>query len=210
MIRLAIAEDHQSLIDGIKLLLKDEENIQIVGTANNGLELIEVIEKSKPDIIITDIRMPKLDGIEATKKIKSKYPEIKILAFTMFDQTDAIEQMMQAGASGYILKNSPLSEVLNAVKTVSKGEPFFDSSIDTNGLNTSNANNKSTKKDNLTKRQIQILKLISLGKTSREIGEELFIGTVTVSTHRKNMIQILGLKGTGELMRYALEKKYDF
>lgn len=210
MIRLAIAEDHQSLIDGIKLLLQDEENIQIVGTANNGLELIEVIEKTKPDIIITDIRMPKLDGIEATKKIKSKYPEIKILAFTMFDQTDAIEQMMQAGASGYILKNSPLSEVLNAVKIVSKGEQYFDSSIDTTGLNTSNANTKAQKKDNLTKRQIQILKLISLGKTSREIGEELFIGTVTVSTHRKNMIQILGLKGTGELMRYALEKKYDF
>ncbi|WP_139956237.1 response regulator transcription factor [Flavicella sediminum] len=207
MIRLAIAEDHQSLIDGIKLLLKYEEGISIIGTANDGEELVELVSLKRPSIVITDIRMPKLDGIAATKKIKKLFPEIKILAFTMFDQTDAIEQMIAAGASGYILKNSPLSEVLNAIKQVANGETYYDAHIDTNSLQTKAS---SSKKGVLTKRQIQILRLISQGKTSREIGEELFIGTLTVSTHRKNMIQILGLKGTGELMRYALEKKYEF
>jgi len=207
MIRLAIAEDHQSLIDGIKLLLEYEDNISIVGTANDGEALIDIVRKKQPNIVITDIRMPKLDGIAATKIIKKEFPKVKIIAFTMFDQTDAIEQMMEAGASGYLLKNSSLNDVLEALNTVENGEVYFDGNIDTNALN---SDIKSNKKGLLTKRQLQILKLIGQGKTSREIAEELFIGTHTVDTHRKNMVRILGLKGKGELMRYALEKKYDF
>lgn len=207
MIRLAIAEDHQSLIDGIKLLLTDNKNITIVGTANDGEELLEIVRLKKPSVVITDIRMPKLDGIEATKKIIKKFPYIKVLAFTMFEQTDAITQMLDAGASGYILKNSPLSEVLKAIEKVAHGETFFDANID---INTLGIDKTQSEKGTLTKRQIQILELIALGKTSREIGIELFIGVHTVDTHRKNMIRILDLKGKGELMRYAIEKKYQF
>ncbi|AXT19351.1 response regulator [Flavobacteriaceae bacterium AU392] len=206
MIRLAIAEDHQSLIDGIKLLLEYEEDISIVGTANNGEGLLDIIKKKHVSVVITDIRMPKLDGIAATKIIKKEHPEIKVLAFTMFDQEDAIQQMLGAGANGYILKNSPLSEVLNAVRSVYKGDTYFDSNINVDTK--SNGNIK--KKGVLTKRQIEILNLIAQGKTSREIADELFIGVYTVDTHRKNMIRILGLQGKGELMRYALEKKYQF
>jgi len=207
MIRLAIAEDHQSLIDGILLLLEYEEDISIVGTANNGEALLQIIEKQHPNVVLTDIRMPIMDGIEATKRIKKTHPEIKILAFSMFDQTDAIEQMLDAGASGYVLKNSPLSEVLNAIHTVANGDSYIDANINTNALD---SENKTKKKGLLTKRQIQILELIALGKTSREIADDLFIGTHTVDTHRKNMARILGLHGKGELMRYALEKKYRF
>lgn len=207
MIRLAIAEDHQSLIDGIKLHLEYEDDISIVGSANDGEELLEIVNKKLPSIVITDIRMPKLDGIEATKRIKMSHPEIKVLAFSMFDQTEAIQQMLDAGASGYILKNSSLTEVLNAIRTVARGETYFDANINTNILN---SHNKTKKKGLLTKRQIEILGLIALGKTSREIADELFIGVHTVDTHRKNMARILGLKGKGELMRYAIEKKYRF
>lgn len=207
MIRLAIAEDHQSLIDGIKLLLEYEEDISIVGTANDGEALLKIVEKKRPTVVLTDIRMPKLDGIEATKRIKKRHPEIKILAFSMFDQTDAIQQMLDAGATGYILKNSSLTEVLNAVRTVAKGETYFDANINTNALT---SENNTKKKGLLTKRQIEILELIALGKTSREIADELFIGVHTVDTHRKNMARILGLQGKGELLRYALEKKYKF
>jgi len=207
MIRLAIAEDHQSLIDGISLLLEYEDDISIIGTANDGEELLKIVELKRPSVVLTDIRMPKLDGIEATKRIKKGHPEIKILAFSMFDQLDAIQQMLDAGASGYILKNSSLTEVLNAIRTVAKGETYFDANINTNVLN---PENKSKKKGLLTKRQIEILELIALGKTSREIADELFIGVHTVDTHRKNMVRILGLQGKGELMRYALEKKYKF
>jgi two-component system nitrate/nitrite response regulator NarL len=207
MIRLAIAEDHQSLIDGIKLLLEYEEDISIVGTANDGEELLKIVELKRPTVVLTDIRMPKLDGIEATKHIKKSNPHIKIIAFSMFDQTDAIQQMLDAGATGYILKNSSLNEVLNAIRTVGNGETYFDANINSNVLS---QENKTKKKGLLTKRQIQILDLIGLGKTSREIADELFIGVHTVDTHRKNMARILGLSGKGELMRYALEKKYKF
>lgn len=207
MIRLAIAEDHQSLIDGIKLLLEYEDDISIVGTANDGEALLHIVDKKRPNVVLTDIRMPKLDGIEATKQIKKSNPEIKVLAFSMFDQTDAIQQMLDAGASGYILKNSSLTEVLNAIRTVAKGDTYFDANINTNVLDSENTTKK---KGILTKRQIEILELIALGKTSREIADDLFIGIHTVDTHRKNMARILGLQGKGELMRYALEKKYRF
>jgi two-component system nitrate/nitrite response regulator NarL len=207
MIRLAIAEDHQSLIDGIQLLLEYEDNIQIVGTANDGEALLEIIAKKRPTVVLTDIRMPKMDGIEATKRIKKDYPSIRVIAFTMFDQMDAIEQMLQAGASGYLLKNSSLNEVLTAIQKVANNETYYDANININAID---QDTSSTKKGVLTKRQIEILELIAQGKTSREIAEQLFIGIHTVDTHRKNMIRILGLQGKGELLRYALEKKYDF
>lgn len=207
MIRLAIAEDHQSLIDGIKLLLDYEDGISIVGSANDGEALMEIVEKKQPNLVLMDIRMPKLDGIEATKRIKKAHPDIKILAFTMFDQTEAIQQMLEAGASGYILKNSSLDEVHKAIITVHNGNTYFDANINTNRLESSPTNKT---KGTLTKRQIEILELIAQGKTSREIADTLFIGIHTVDTHRKNMARILGLQGKGELLRYALDRKYKF
>ncbi len=206
MIRLAIAEDHQSLIDGIKLLLEYEDDIEIVGTANDGEALLKLVRLKQPNVVITDIRMPKVDGISATKQIIEEFPHTKVLGFTMFDQQDAINQMLDAGASGYLLKNSPLEEVLKAVRSVYNGDTYFDANIKVE--NNSNINKKA--KGKLTKRQIEILALVGQGKTSREIADELFIGVHTVDTHRKNMIRILGLHGKGELMRYALEKKYKF
>ncbi len=206
MIRLAVAEDHQALIDGVKLLLEYEDGISIVGTVNDGEALLDLVRLKRPNVVITDIRMPKIDGIAATKIIKKEFPEIKVLAFTMFDQDEAVQQMLAAGASGYILKNSHLEEVLKAVWEVHRGNNYYDANI--NIKDDSNANKKA--KGVLTKRQIEILKLIGQGKTSREIADELFIGIHTVDTHRKNMARILGLQGKGELLRYALEKKYRF
>ncbi|WP_178983843.1 response regulator transcription factor [Winogradskyella helgolandensis] len=206
MIQLAIAEDHQSLIDGIKLLLEYADDIDIVGTANDGEALLDLVRLKQPNVVITDIRMPKMDGITATKEIKKEWPHIKVLGFTMFDQKDAINQMLEAGASGYLLKNSPLQEVLKAVRAVYNGHTYFDANIEIDVENDTNKKAKSI----LTKRQVEILSFVAKGKTSREIADELFIGVHTVETHRKNMIRILGLQGKGELMRYALEKKYRF
>lgn len=206
MIKIAIAEDHQALIDGIVLLLAYEDDVEIVGTANDGEALLKIIKRKQPNVVITDIRMPKMDGITVTKNIKKKYPQTKVIAFTMFDQDDAINQMLEAGANGYLLKNSPLEDVLKAIKAVHKGESYFDTNIK---LNAEDNGNKQTK-GLLTKRQMEILELIAQGKTSREIADELFIGIHTIDTHRKNMIRILGLQGKGELMRYALDRKYRF
>jgi two-component system response regulator NreC len=205
MIKIVIAEDHNSLIDGIKLLLQSEPDIQFLGYANNGQELCELVALKKPDVVITDIRMPVMDGITATRSILTTHPQTRIIAFTMFDQDDAVEQMLAAGAKGYILKNSSLSDLLLAVKSVHAGGHWFDPGISlpagTPGIKT---------KGLLSKRQIEILKLISLGKTNQEIADELFIGKTTVETHRKNMIRILNLRGSGELLRYAVESKYTF
>ncbi|MEP2059836.1 MAG: response regulator transcription factor, partial [Maribacter litoralis] len=206
MIRLAIAEDHQALIDGLELLLKYESNISIVGTVNDGMALLDLVKLKEPNVVVTDIRMPKMDGIQATAQIKKKFPHIKILAFTMFDQNEAVSQMLEAGADGYILKNTALKEVLEAINSVYEGKKFYDRNITV--TNTSKVSISS--KGLLTKRQTEILNLIAQGKTSREISEHLFIGIHTVDTHRKNMARILGLKGKGELLRYAMEKKYKF
>jgi two-component system, NarL family, response regulator NreC len=205
MIRLVVAEDHNALIDGIKLLLEKEDDIQFVGYANDGEKLCELVKLKKPDVVITDIRMPVMDGITATKIILKIVPGTKVIAFTMFDQDEAVQQMLGAGAKGYILKNSSLQELLLAIRTVYNGNTYYDHSIQISGLATDTKRNGP-----LSKRQIEILKLIALGKTNQEIADQLFIGKTTVETHRKNMIRILNLKGAGELLRYALESKYDF
>lgn len=203
MITIIIAEDHQSLIDGIKLSLEFEDDIAVVGEANDGEELIQLVRKKRPKIVITDIRMPKCDGICATKIIKNEFPEIKVIAFSMFDQTEAIQQMKEAGASGYIMKNSPLRKLIEAIRAVISNETFFDDAI--------------VVKDELTKENIllsnrekAILRLIGEGKTSNEIADVLFISKSTVDTHRKNILKKMNLYGKTDLIRFAVERKYDF
>lgn len=203
MITIIIAEDHQSLIDGIKLSLEFEDDIAVVGEANDGEELIQLVRKKRPQIVITDIRMPKCDGICATKIIKNEFPEIKIIAFSMFDQTEAIQQMKEAGASGYIMKNSPLRKLIEAIRAVISNKTFFDDAI--------------VVKDELTKENIllsnrekAILRLIGEGKTSNEIADVLFISKSTVDTHRKNILKKMNLYGKTDLIRFAVERKYDF
>lgn len=204
MITVAIAEDHQALIDGIESYVKYEDDIAILGHANDGKELLELVRKKQPQVILCDIRMPKIDGISATKTILKDFPQTKVIAFTMFEQEEAVRQMLEAGAVGYILKNSSLNIVLDAIRSVALGKSYFDKNIH---LPTAE---KNTSKSILSKREKEILTLISRGKTSHEIANQLFIGKSTVDTHRKNMIRKLELSGAGELLRYALEKKYDF
>ena len=204
MINVVIAEDHQSLIDGIKLFLEYEEDIQVVGEANDGEKLIEIVRLRKPDVVLTDIRMPKMDGINATIQIKKDFPNMRVIAFSMFEQDEAVTKMQEAGASGYIMKNSSLKTVVTAIRTVMDGEDYFDATI-------KNTNVKRTEQDiPLSKREMEIVKLIGEGKTSQDIADILFIGKTTVDTHRKNILKKLSLQGKSELLRYSMEKKYDF
>lgn len=206
MIKLAIAEDHNALIDGMRVYLEYKDDITLVGHANNGKELLELVSQKKPDIVISDIRMPVMDGIEATRMITKDFPETKVIAFTMYDQDEAVNDMISAGAKGYLLKNSSLDTLLKAVHAVFAGETFHDVNITPPEKLQSDNKSKSI----LTKRQVEILKKVALGKTNQEIADELFIGKTTVETHRKNMIKKLGLQGAGELLRYAIEKKYNY
>lgn len=203
MITLAIAEDHQALIDGMKLFFKNEIDIMIVGEANDGEELIELVKSKKPSVVITDIRMPKCDGITATRSIKKQFPETKIIAFSMFEQDEAIEQMKAAGASGYIMKNSSLQTVLDAIRTVARNETFFDDAIAAKDYQTKEA-------IILSSREKEILRLVGEGKSSQEIADTLNIGKSTVDTHRKNIIKKFNITGKNDLLRFAVERKYDF
>ena len=204
MIRLVIAEDHQSLIDGIKIFLEYEDDIQVVGEANDGERLLEIVRAKQPDIVLTDIRMPKMDGITAARQIKKEFPMCKVIAFSMFEQEEAIAQMADAGVQGYIMKNSSLKIVLAALRAVMNGETYFDNAIKP-------ATPKGDEGDiPLSKREKEILALIGQGKTSQEIADMLFIGKTTVDTHRKNILKKLSLHGKSELLRYSMERKYDF
>jgi two-component system response regulator NreC len=205
MIDLIVAEDHNCLIDGIKLLLESRQDIRLVGSANNGVDLCELVKQKKPHVIVTDIRMPVMDGVTATREILKLRPDTKIIAFTMFGQDEAVRQMFDAGARGYVLKNSTLQDLLSAIHTVVRGEYWYDPSIVVPALH-----GREKPKGLLSKRQLEILHLIALGKTNQEIADILSLGKTTVETHRKNMIRILNLRGAGELLRYAVEAKYDF
>ena len=212
MITVIIAEDHQALIDGVVSFFDYHEEIDIIATANDGKQLIKQVKKTKPDVVITDIRMPIMDGIEATRELVKLYPDIKILAFTMFDQPNAINKMLDAGALGYILKNSGLKIMLEAIRAVANNEKYFDPNVLINL-----EKEKKSKKDSsvqkrgvLSKREKQILQLIIENKTSVEISDILNIAKTTVDTHRKNMYRKLRLTSQNDLLKYAMEKKLDF
>lgn len=204
MIRIIIAEDHQALIDGIKLSLARETDIEVIGEANDGEELVQLVLLHKPDVVITDIRMPKCDGITATKNIKKKFPHIQVIAFSMFDQAEAVEQMKKAGASAYIMKNSSLAKLVEAIRTVARNETYFDTDI------IAERSINEEEEIVLSKREKEILRLIGEGKTSNEISEVLSIGKTTVDTHRKNILKKLSIQGKTDLVRFAVERKYDF
>lgn len=208
-----MAEDHQMLIDGVKSFFEYDDGINIIGTVNDGEELVKMVSLKQPKLVITDIRMPRMDGIEATKIIKKKFPYIKVLAMTMFDQPDAIKQMLDAGATGYILKNSGIKMLSKAINTVANNETFFDPNVAYNFMNSYIDNNVTVGKTNkivLSNREKEILNLIASGKTSKEIAENLFIAKTTVDTHRKNMMKKLNLSSGNDLIKYAIDSKYQF
>ena len=203
MIKVVIADDHQALIDGISLSIKNEADIQVVGHANDGNEVISVIQKTQPDVLILDIRMPNCDGMQASKKIKKDFPAVKIIIFSMFDQIEIIHEMRTIGVEGYLLKNAPLKDLVNAIKVVHQGNVFFDGNL------VLNHGHNLQEEVNFSQREKEIIKLIGTGSTSQEIADHLFISKNTVDTHRKNILRKLGSSSRNELIKYAIQTNFD-
>lgn len=205
---MLLVDDHQMLIDGIKLLLQNETDIHIVGEAHNGLEALEILNSKKIDFVITDISMPQMSGIELARKIKELYPEIKILVLTMFNDREIINEIIEAEADGYILKNTGKQELLNAIRKIADNGTYFSKEIMPFILEKTYKTKEKKSSDfihDLTNREIEILKLICEEYSSAEIANKLCISQHTVETHRKHIIQKSKTKTIVGLIRFALE-----
>ncbi|MFN3405428.1 MAG: response regulator [Cytophagaceae bacterium] len=210
-IRVVLADDHGIVRNGIKSTLSDIKHIKVVGEASSGLEAIDVVKKIMPDVVVMDITMPEMTGIEATAQIHKKYPEVKCLVLSMHDREEYIFRSIEAGALGYILKDTGKDEFVKAIETVAKGEKYFSTSISNilvSGYLQKVKGGSETEDDSvLTKREKGILRLIVNGKNNREIAEELDISIRTIETHRANMMKKLKVKNAIELVKVAMEEK---
>ena len=209
-IRILIADDHNFIIDGIIAMLKNDENISVIGTANNGKEAVELNDLLNPDIIIMDISMPVLSGIEATRHILSGNPTAKVIALTQHEDNEYILQFIKAGGMGYLLKTSKKHEFVEAIRIVHRGEKYLSKTVSNIMLDNLMLSQKSdsSEKDSkilLTTREVEIIRLIANDLTNNEIADKLFISLRTVETHRRNLMQKLNVKTVVSLIRYAIK-----
>jgi DNA-binding NarL/FixJ family response regulator len=203
-----IADDHTIVRSGVRLLLDDEPDISVIGEANNGEEAVKLVEKLRPSVVLLDIAMPIMDGLEATREIKARWPGIHVLILTMHRTEEYFFQALKAGASGFVLKGAETSDLITAVRTVSRGEVFLYPSMAQKLVTAylAGADSNQTHDDDLSPREQEILKLLSDGYSSNEIAEKLVISASTVHTHRSNLMHKLGLSTRHELIQYARKR----
>jgi DNA-binding NarL/FixJ family response regulator len=211
-ISIVLADDHELLRDGFKAMLKKFKQVQLVGEASNGKELLEIVKKYEPQVVITDIKMPLLDGIESVKLIKRDYPGIKILALTNYDEENLIIDMIQAGADGYLIKSASKKEILDAVFTILSGKIYYCTTTSQKLLNHFNenpvGNAKKEKEIKFTKRELEVMKLICRGLTNKEIGNELGISSRTVESHKESIQEKIGGKSAVTIALFASRNGY--
>jgi len=210
MINILIADDHQLLIDGIKATLAGIEDLKIVAEVYNGYQVLEKLDSGlQVDIILMDINMPKLDGLSCTKMVHKKYPEVRIIALSQYDEKRFVKQMVKNGASGYLLKDSGKDILVKAIRTVHGGENYFCERLSLRLIN-QELKMEDTKSlfPKLTDREIEILRLIGRELSSQEIADKLFISFHTVESHRANLMSKAGVKNTAGLIRWATENDF--
>ena len=212
MIKVFIADDHRVLIDGIKSLLCDLDDIEVVGEALDGDATLTQLKQIEVDVLLLDINLPKKDGIEVCKILTKENPEIKVLALTMFNEASFIQGMLKSGAKGYLLKNSGRKEVVKAIRRVSEGESYFSEEVSNTLIQSimpggDKKTGTSLLIPKLTRREKEILQLIIEEYTNAEIAQKLFLSLSTVETHRKNLLSKVGARNTAGLVRIAIENQ---
>ena len=208
MINLFIADDHQLVIDGIKLMLSEEEDIVCKGEANDGATALERLKQANYDIILLDVNMPEINGLEACRQIRQLYPDIRILILSMLKEASLIKMMLKNGANGYLLKNAGKAEVLKAIRTVVRGQQYFSPEVADIVMASLAGGDKKEQKSpfpQLSRREKQVLQLIVNEYTTGEIAEQLGISFGTVETHRRNLLIKLGARNTAGLVRTGIE-----
>jgi len=209
MIKVLIADDHKIFRDGLISLMGGEEDIQVVGEAADGNEVMEKLPTARPDVILMDISMGESGGIVTTQLVREKYPDIKILVLSMHSESSYILKMLELGAIGYLLKDAGKAEMLSAIRTVAAGNSYYSSQVSAKLVEALTRRNKAPRtRDDipLTPRELEMLKLIAEEYTNQEIADKLFISTRTVDTHKRNLLEKLKMKNTAGLVKYALKK----
>lgn len=202
-INIVLVDDHQMLRDGLKNIIQQKSNMHIVGEASDGREAIKLCTKLTPDVVITDISMDGLNGIEATRQILKEQPEIKIIGLSMHANKKYIQAIFQAGGFGYLLKDGDASELITAITTVMENRKYLSKKINQDYLKL--LNEESDQKQ-LSSRETEVLQLIAEGNSSKEIGELLFLSSKTVDVHRNNLMKKLDLHTIPELTKYAIRE----
>lgn len=204
-----IVDDHQIMIDGITALLKNDPQFMIIGSTTNPKQALQELENNPPAILITDISMEELSGIELTKKVKTRLPAMKVLALSMYNDRETISEMLEAGINGYVLKNTGQEELVTALKKINAGNMFFSDEVTAEMMKAVVRSKAVEEKEtiSLTAREVEIVKLIADELSNVQIGEKLFISERTVETHRKNIFRKTNTKSVAGLIKYAYEHK---
>ena len=208
-IKIIIADDHEMYRDGFRLMLTKQKDIQLVAEAENGRELLELVALHKPDVVVTDIKMPLMDGIEAANKITAQFPDTGVIGLSMFDEDDLIIDMLEAGAKGYLLKNSGKEQIAEAIKTVYNGDVYYckSTSKKLTGMIAKSKFNPYTKKPKVefSDREKEIIELICKEMSNKEIAEKLFLSIRTVEGHRLNILDKMEVKNSVGVVIYAMK-----
>ena len=206
-ISIAIIDDHEVVINGLKAMFAQSKEVTIVYSTTNGNELFHYLRGNQPQVILLDIQMPDINGIDICKQVHRLYPQVRMIAFSSFDDTHYIKQIIRSGASGYLLKNADQNTILMAIKKVVEGEEYIDESIKKILIQESISGQRRSMFDiPLTKREKEILKLIADGLSNQEIADKLFISLRTVETHRFNLTQKLDVKNAAGLVKEAIKR----
>ena len=207
-IKVFLVDDHKLFRNGLSLLLEGEKDIIVCGEAENGKQFCDAIQKEVPDIVLMDIEMPEMDGFETTELICGKYPDLKVIALTMFGEEQYYLKMIEAGAKGFLLKNSDIEEVIKAIKTVYEGGTYFNQEILYNMVkNIKEVRKEAGPQIQLSVREQEILDLICKGLSNTEIASELNISKRTVEKHRSNILTKTQTYNTASLVMFAVENK---
>ncbi len=209
-IRILLADDHAILREGVRALLEDYPDLLVVGEADDGRKAVELTSQLEPDVVLMDIGMPVLNGLEATRQIKRDYPAVRVLVLTMHDNEDYVSQLLAAGAAGYVLKYVASSELVQAIRAVAVGQNYISPAVTrvlVESMLARRANPRATDPfQTLTDRERQVFQLAAEGYTNRQIAEKLGVSVKTVKAHRANMMTKLGIHDRGELVKLAIQR----
>lgn len=201
-INVLLTDDHQLIIDGLKSLLKDQEDINVSAEANNGREALRILSFLPVNVVLMDIDMPVMNGIETLKEVKKQYPDVKVIILSMHSEAGMIKSLIDLGANGYLLKSCTQDEVVSAIRKVAASQSYFSTDVTMALLKPANQEQKT---EILTERETEILKMIAAGFSNKEIGDKLFISHRTVDTHRTNLMKKLSVSNIAGLISYAIK-----